>query len=72
MVALAGALLEQQRRATIVADQYIQLAVVIEVSDGEASGREITTEGRTRFGRDTDQFASFVIEQEKRLFVLHL
>ena len=40
-VAVADIIAQKQRRGVIVADKYIQGAIVIEVSNGEAAGCEL-------------------------------
>src|SRR5260370_39197281 len=72
MISLTRAVFEKQWSAAIVADEYIQASVVIEIANCEAAGRIIALKGGAGLIGNVDKLASLLVKQEQRLLVLHL
>src|SRR5262245_5261857 len=72
VVSVPALVAQQDRRVAVVDDQYVKVAVVIDVADRQTAGGEVAFEDLARLGADVLVFAVDVLEHQQRLFVFHL
>ena len=72
MITGAGAILQQQRRLSVVGHDHVEPAVIVEVANREATRGVCLGERGPGLGADVAQLAALVVEKQQRLLVFHL
>src|SRR5436309_8630973 len=70
VVSFRGIVFQQQRSGTIVADQNVESAVIVEVTYCQASCSEIFLKCRTTLVTDVVQLAVFTLMKEQQRFLV--
>ena len=72
MILLRGMVPQQKRLSIVNGDQDVEGAVVIEVSNRQASCGVVLGKGLTCSFAKTYEFLTIIVKQQQRLFVLHV